>query len=99
MTINVRDLYRQGIRFMVTDFLLRKTVEEDPELEETVAYPGIVLNSFASEMFLKCLLMLDGKGESREHHLKKLYDLLSDDTKAQIKAEWQVMLSSAEESY
>ena len=88
-----RAVYRHASGFLLADVVLRRQAEADPALAEIVKFAGMVTNVFASELFLKCLLLLDGKGESREHNLKKLYDQLDETTKKKILAEWVKMLS------
>jgi hypothetical protein len=88
-----RAVYRHAAGFLLADVLLRQQVEADPDLAEIVKFAGMVDNTFASELFLKSLLLLDGKGEARGHNLKELYDQLSEEMKNKMRAEWAKMLS------
>jgi hypothetical protein len=99
MSVDPRDVYRQGIRFLVTDVVLRRKVESEPDLEESLKYPGMVISAFASELFLKCLKLIDGKGTSNSHKLAELFGDLSHDTQALIRAEWDTMLAVSEPMY
>jgi HEPN domain-containing protein len=87
-------IFDHGASFLLAEVMLRKQVDADPALLKVLQFPGMVLNAFASELFLKCLLALDGKGEQRGHNLRTLYDKLSDDTKVKIKEEWARMLAA-----
>jgi hypothetical protein len=50
--------------------------------------PINVLSAFASEIFLKCLVCLE-TGEVRQgHHLRALFDVLSDATQTRIEGRW-----------
>jgi HEPN domain-containing protein len=53
-----------------------------------MANPIVVLSAFASELFLKCLLNLEGKEFERTHNLEDLFGSLSDSTRARITELW-----------
>jgi hypothetical protein len=61
-----------------------------------ISRPALVLSAFASELFLKCLLLLDGKQLPNWHDLKRLFDLLDADIQTKIKKLWgQSLISRA----
>ena len=50
--------------------------------------PSVVLSVFAAELFLKCLLLMEGKTPPNAHHLGKLFNLLSAEAKERITKMW-----------
>ena len=52
----------------------------------------MVLSALASELFLKCLLLIENKPPGRTHLLNKLYEELNDSTKARIESGWATMM-------
>ena len=50
--------------------------------------PQIVNSSFSSELYLKCLILLDTGDAPHGHDLAKLFDQLSDETKNAIETKW-----------
>jgi hypothetical protein len=54
-----------------------------------MASPSMVLSSFATELFLKCLLLLEGKEIDRIHTLNVLYRRLSHNRKRRIEEAWE----------
>jgi len=85
-------VFNHALRFMATDTELRKLIDKEPDLFQFFQFPGMVISAFASELYLKCLLLLDGKGAITGHNLKTLYNKLSPDTKAKIEAEYATMM-------
>jgi HEPN domain-containing protein len=54
-----------------------------------MASPSMVLSAFAIELFLKCLLLLEGKEIDRIHTLNVLYRRLSHNRKRRIEEVWE----------
>jgi hypothetical protein len=53
-----------------------------------MASPSMVLSAFAIELFLKCLLVLEGKEIARTHSLDVLYQELSRSQRRRIEKAW-----------
>jgi hypothetical protein len=53
-----------------------------------MAQPSMVLSAFAIELFLKCLLLLEGKEVDRIHTLNVLFRRLSHKQKRRIEEAW-----------
>jgi hypothetical protein len=85
-TIDPFDVFKQAWDFMHCDEILRGT--DHPGQMAIVVRPAIVLSAFASELFLKCLLLIEGKGTHNTHDLHVLYKKLSKGTQALIKSKW-----------
>ena len=50
--------------------------------------PVMVIGAFTIELFLKCLVCIETGEVPRTHHLRKLFDKLSDSTRARIQLTW-----------
>jgi hypothetical protein len=48
----------------------------------------MVISTFASELFLKCLLLLEGKDVPNKHNLETLFGLLNADHQSRITELW-----------
>jgi hypothetical protein len=78
--------YKQARQFEIAMRLLIKANHENAvslPREFFVAVPMVVCHSFAAELFLKCLLLIEGK-QARGHHLGELFDALSPDHRSRI---------------
>jgi hypothetical protein len=53
-----------------------------------MASPSMVMSAFAIELFLKCLLLLEGKETDRIHSLDVLYQKLSRSHRRRIEKAW-----------
>src|SRR5262245_10550060 len=53
-----------------------------------MASPSMVMSAFAIELFLKCLLLLEGKETDRTHSLDALYQKLSRSQRRRIEKAW-----------
>jgi hypothetical protein len=53
-----------------------------------MASPSMVLSAFTIELFLKCLLLLEGKEIDPTHHLNVLWKKLSHKRKRRIEEAW-----------
>lgn len=83
-------VYLHGLGFLVADGLLRTNAErEGYKLAKWIQFPAMVTNAFASELFLKCLLILEGKAHlARGHDLHLLFKRLDGQTQKDIRARW-----------
>jgi len=85
-TTNPFDVFKQALDFMLCDETLRRT--DSMHQMAIVARPSIVLSAFASELFLKCLLLIEGKGTHNCHDLHVLYKKLSPQAQTLIASKW-----------
>jgi hypothetical protein len=85
-TIDPFDVFKQALDFMLCDEILRRT--DSPHQMAIVVRPTIVLSAFASELFLKCLLLIEGKGRHHGHDLHVLFKKLSKQTQERIESKW-----------
>jgi hypothetical protein len=58
------------------------------------ANPIVVISAFASEIFLKCLLNLEGAKIPQTHNLETLFQALSADTRARVTELWDAEVES-----
>jgi hypothetical protein len=65
---------------------------EAPSHMAVVAFPALVLAAFASELFLKCIICMDGKKVPKWHDLKNLFDLTSQSSQRRMEKHWASML-------
>jgi hypothetical protein len=86
---HAREVYRQAMRFLTVDGYLRTNALQDEVIRFYAQVPGMVLSVFASELLLKTLLILEGKGHlATGHDLKTLYDHLNAFHRAEIQIRW-----------
>jgi len=85
---NARDVYRHALRFLATDGLLRINAQKDEKVAYWVQHPAMVISTFASELLLKCLLVLEGKIPPDKHNLDTLFHLLEPKHRAEIERLW-----------
>jgi HEPN domain-containing protein len=85
---DAKKVYEHALRFLATDGFLRTEAAKDPAHGYWFQHPGMVISTFASELLLKCLLILEGKAPPDKHNLKTLFDLLDPAHKAQIETMW-----------
>jgi hypothetical protein len=64
--------------------------------EHEVRIPAVVCSAFALELFLKCLLVIEGR-KSTGHDLRELFDSLSDDAKTRIRDRFAPRLPEAQQ--
>jgi len=84
-------VFTHGRRFMAAEeYLRRKGPDEEQELLRVgwIALPSNVLSAFASELFLKSLLILDGNPSLDVHNLGTLYKRLHNKKKDRLSAIW-----------
>jgi hypothetical protein len=63
-------IYMNAERFRIADNQLRST---DPQVMNVVGLPTLVLCAFASELYLKCLLVVETGKAAPTHNLKALF--------------------------
>src|ERR1700674_3293155 len=86
---DARALYQHAWYFLMTDRQLRVDVEKDRGLEGVFQFPAMVISAFASELFLKCLLVVENKEPPRNvHNLAKLFGLLEQARQGRIQTLW-----------
>lgn len=86
--LNAREIYGHALKFLATDTHLRKQVDKDARASKVFLFHGMVINAFASELFLKCLIVLDEKKPKASHNLKSLYEQLSSDKQSLVTKHW-----------
>jgi hypothetical protein len=54
-------------------------------------YPGIIVSSFASELFLKCLILIEQGTPKGTHNLLTLYNQLTKGHQALVERHWNAL--------
>jgi hypothetical protein len=85
--INPKDVFDQATRFAYADRFLRQS-NLDVDKLILMSNPSMVLSSFASELFLKCILHLDGGHAPPTHRLDILFRQLGNRRKRRIQELW-----------
>jgi hypothetical protein len=86
---DLRRLYVQAERFRFSDELLRSKAHFDsPIIGAYINLPSIVLCAFSCELYLKCLIVLEGNKALPTHNLKKLFKGLRGKTQKELEALW-----------
>jgi hypothetical protein len=77
-------------RFRFADERLRSPISMgyDPRAGSYIAGPSLVLSAFASELYMKCLLCLEGRDIPPSHNLKKLFGRLPGRLQRRLDAMW-----------
>jgi hypothetical protein len=84
-----REIFNHACRFLSSDQLLRKIGKPGSGWELAIAPPAMVLSSFAAELFLKSLLVLE-KGEAPPtHRLDTLFKRVSHKRQRRIQELWE----------
>jgi hypothetical protein len=73
--IDAFKIFLHAYRFLISEEHLRRA--EDPQMMSFIAAPSIVLSAFASELFLKCIQVLEKGNASSTHDLALLFRGLS----------------------
>jgi HEPN domain-containing protein len=87
------------MRFWIAEDRLRRTVSADDKITGWIMMPAVVLSAFADELFLKCLLLLEGKTPPDIHHLAELFNKLEQTTKDMIEAGWNAAVQANEHEF
>jgi hypothetical protein len=85
-----KDVFLQAENFALTQNVLVRP--EQARFAGYTAVPTIVLSAFASELFLKSLLLIEGSNEGWGHGLFELFDKLSQEAKTDIEENWKAVL-------
>jgi hypothetical protein len=81
-------IYMNAERYRIAYLVMRAEGDKDPTLQATIASPHMVISVFAIELYLKCLLCLEGQKVPPTHNLKALFRDLKPATKARIEQLW-----------
>ena len=82
-------IYIQAERFLFADEKLRsQEVLTSPEIGAYVMLPCLVMQAFCIELYIKCLICIEGHPVPRGHHLKNLFDRLNGKTQKELAALW-----------
>jgi hypothetical protein len=84
--IDPRSVFQLACKFTVTEQYVRRI---DNPNARFMASPSMAISAFAIELFLKCLLLLEGKEPERIHSLNVLYRRLSHKQKRRIEEIWE----------
>jgi hypothetical protein len=85
-----REIFDHACRFLGTDQLLRKIGTPESGWALTIVHPTMVLSAFAAELFLKCLLVLEGAAVPSTHRLDVLFKRVSHKRQRKIQELWEV---------
>src|SRR5690349_16628975 len=81
-------IFLQAHAFFQANEALYETFKYHPEKLYQVSLPACTLSSFACELFLKCLLCIETGDAPNGHHLRKLFDMLSESTRHRLEKLW-----------
>lgn len=95
--IDPRSVYEYAGHFLFTEWYLRRQIDNDPSLAGAVSFPGMIVSAFASELYFKCLIYLDGRKPPNDHHLGKLFNKLSQTDRSLVQGEWDRMIVATED--
>ena len=88
-TPDPHQVFNHGLRFLTTDQAVRRIFGGDPNWSPVIAPPTMVLSAFASELLLKCLLIIEtGEAPDNIHELHTLFGKLKHKTKRHIEEIW-----------
>jgi hypothetical protein len=88
-TPDPHQVFNHGLRFLTTDQAVRRIFGGDPNWSPVIAPPTMVLSAFASELLLKCLLVIEtGEAPDNIHELHTLFGKLKHKTKRRIEEVW-----------
>src|SRR5262245_41642800 len=84
--IDPRSVFQLACKFAAAEMHIRST--HNPKAA-FMASPSMVMSAFAIELFLKCLLLSEGKELDRIHSLNVLFRRLSHKQKRRIEEVWE----------
>ena len=90
-------IFIHAFRFLKSEEHLRRT--EDPQMMAFVGLPSIVLSAFASELFFKCIHVLETGSAPMGHNLFTLFKGLKSSTQKRITKRWDVAVASHEKTF
>ena len=84
--IDPRAVFELAYRFCLAD----EHIRDGKNLKAPImAAPSMVLSAFASELLLKCLLLIENKEVDTTHSLNRLYQKISHTQKRRIDSAWE----------
>ena len=90
-------IYVQAERFLFSEERLRSPANmESPAVGAYIALPALVLSAFAAELYLKCLICIEGDSVPPTHNLKNLFARLNGKTQRRLEEMWTASLPSRE---
>jgi len=85
--VDSQELFYHATRILSADWHLRHALP--PQTDKLmVAQGSMILNAFASELFIKCILLIEGKTPPPTHKLDVLFRQVGHKTKRNIEAIW-----------
>ena len=93
---DAKQVFQHACRFMETDVELRILSKDDEALHAKFWFPSMVISAFASELFLKCLLLVKGTAPPKDHQLDKLYARLGQSTQQLVEESWSELMALRE---
>jgi hypothetical protein len=84
--IDPKSVFQLACKFASTEMHVRHRSNPNAAF---MASPSMVLSAFAIELFLKCMLLLEGKEIDRIHALNVLFRRLSHNQKRRIEEVWE----------
>src|SRR2546430_1479658 len=70
---------------------------DDPTHMNIIAMPSMVISAFASELYLKCLLLIERGSAPQVHFLDSLFSNLKPKTQARVRELWAELLLTPQE--
>jgi hypothetical protein len=81
-------ILQQAFSFYKVQEILMEREPHDREEAVALAMTTCLLQAFTSELFLKCLIAIEGGAPPRLHDLLDLFNLLSTPTRSRLQAMW-----------
>lgn len=95
--IDAKAVFDQASRFHFASVVLR--VEFD-ELTAPTLEPYVVVSSFSSELYMKCIYAMETGGSCiRGHDLKKLFEVLALETREELGKNWTTVVQTYNHAY
>ena len=79
-----RGLFQQAESFFQAAALLFHTATTPQFFRPQFTFPSMVCEALSAELYLKCLLVIEGKGYPATHNIEELFDQLKSTTQAEI---------------
>ncbi|MCK1707630.1 MULTISPECIES: hypothetical protein [unclassified Bradyrhizobium] len=87
-------VFMNAERFRIADLVLRGS--QDQRVAVAVASPALVLSAFASELYLKCLILIQSARLEHGHDLHPLFKKLESQSQRRVEQKWNEWVSSPE---
>jgi hypothetical protein len=85
-----RKIFEHAERFCWTDLHLREL--RDQQVLPMILLPAMMLSAFASELYLKCLHLIDGNKMTEGHSLQELHQALQPLRQKRIETLWNAVM-------